>query len=175
MDCHLIEDLALSVRQQLRPGLSPAERVPLERLLHDVTIAELTVRATTDDLLPHHTWGMTTFERDRAWIWLNGEAWREVRTGTPRTRFTLAHELGHVVLHGEDIVDLFTRPIPEHHEQLEAEANRFAAHLLIPDASRKRLSGSQLKAEALAKRFNVSLKMVDNRLREWGLVDGYVA
>lgn len=167
MDHHLIEDVALRVRDQLRPGLSPLEAVPLDRLVRDVVIADLTVCASTDELLPPNVWGVTTFEADadRAWIWLNKTAWHEVFTGTPRTRFTLAHELGHVVLHGQQLAELFSRPDPDHHELIEREANRFAAHLLIPDAALKRLSS--VKPDALAKRFGVSLRMAGLRFDEW--------
>lgn len=152
------------MREQISPGLSPLESVPLVRLVRDTIIADTVVCVTSHEVMPAHMWGMTTFEDDRAWIWLNKTAWREVRTGTERTRFTIAHELGHVALHGEELVDLFTRPEPEHHARLEREANRFAAHLLVPDAALKRL---RLDATALARRFGVSVPMAGKRIEEW--------
>lgn len=169
MHRHDLESLALAVRAQLRPQCSALDPAPLDRLVHDVALDGLTVRAVCAEFLPVHTWGLTTFEAGRAWIWLNEEAWPEVFRGTARTRFTLAHELGHVVLHGQELVDLFTRPEPEHHARLENEANRFAAHLLVPDAALEQLScrPSEAASHALAKRFGVSLRMAARRIEEW--------
>lgn len=86
------------------------------------------------------------------------------RRGVPRTRFTVAHELGHVVLHGDDALDLDGRADPDHQEQIEREANAFAARLLIPDAALKRLTN--ISADALAKRFGVSSMMAARRISE---------
>lgn len=168
MDRHDLEAIALAVRDELRPGLSPLEPVPLAGLLADTEVAGLTVRAVTHATISANVWGVTTFEPDaaRAWIWLTAEAWDEVRPGVARTRFTLAHELGHVVLHGAELVDLFARPEAEHHEELERQANRFAAHLLIPDAGLKRLPALERRAEALARRFGVSVLMAGKRVQE---------
>lgn len=165
MDRHIIEELALSTREALRPGLSALEPAPIDRLLRDVTIAELTVRARLHRGLPSDTWGVTTFEVDRAWIWLNTEAWPELVQGTPRTRFTVAHELGHIVLHGEQLLELHTRPDDEYADQLEREANTFAAHLLVPDAALKRLPTA--RPETIATRFGVSVLMASRRIEEW--------
>lgn len=52
-----------------------------------------------------------------------------------RRRFTLAHELGHVTLHGEDILT----------EDPESDANRFAAEFLMPaEVIRPQLRGLNL-------------------------------
>ena len=168
MDRHVLEELALAVRAQLRPGLAPTEPVPLVVLLRDTTITTLSgplaVRVEPHDGLAFDVWGVTTFDTDRAWIWLNFEAWPELKKGIARTRFTVAHELGHVVLHGDDVLGLDGRAEPEHQEQIEREANIFAAHLLIPNAALKRLGA--VTAETLARRFGVSSAMASRRLAE---------
>ncbi len=49
-----------------------------------------------------------------------------------RQRFTLAHEIGHIVLHkGQSFVD-FRKMILDPTDEKEREANRFASELLMP-------------------------------------------
>ena len=45
-----------------------------------------------------------------------------------RQNFTLAHELGHLVIHNKDVFDL-----AEEDKALEREANIFASHFLLPE------------------------------------------
>ena len=81
----------------------------------------------------------------------------------PRLRFTLAHELGHFVLHESGpafqvctAADLACG----HNRAMEAEANAFAASLLVPaSAIEKRwwLSPGSLKHAAVLTNFGVSL------------------
>lgn len=83
------------------------------------------------------------------------------RQKTPeRSRFDAAHELGHLVLHGGDVIP--------HGPHAEAEANRFAAALLMPAAgvlaqgitnptARQLLAAKQrwsVAASAMARRFH---------------------
>lgn len=63
-----------------------------------------------------------------------------------RRRFTLAHELGHVLLprHVGSIVDELDRDTSSEEPrywEMEAEANRFAAEVLMPTAWAKRVIG----------------------------------
>lgn len=55
----------------------------------------------------------------------------------PRRRFTAAHELGHFVLHrdrmGRYRADATIRENAEDPDEMESEANRFAAELLMPE------------------------------------------
>ncbi len=64
--------------------------------------------------------------------------WLSARTWTPRQRFTLAHELGHVRVGGHDsalIVDTYETMYGQTTNQWEVEANAFAAELLVPKAA----------------------------------------
>ncbi len=76
-----------------------------------------------------------------------------------RQRFTVAHELGHLILSDgqkmgvmEEIVDLKTK------SRAEVEANNFAAELLMPSKLLRKVikNGSINSIEELAKRFDVS-------------------
>jgi hypothetical protein len=59
-----------------------------------------------------------------------------LNTNLRRKRFTLAHELGHVIIpwHFGTIIDDDTELIHLHYHPVEAEANRFASELLMPSA-----------------------------------------
>jgi Zn-dependent peptidase ImmA (M78 family) len=99
-----------------------------------------------------------------------------------RQRFTIAHEIGHLVLHRETLtgqvhVDKQFRVLMRDGkastgvDNIEIEANRFAAELLIPTE----LITQAIKAEFdiedeslfedLAKRFKVSKQMLEYRIR----------
>jgi Zn-dependent peptidase ImmA (M78 family) len=104
-----------------------------------------------------------------------------------RRRFTVAHELGHLLLHqGRPlIVDHVVRArinLRDHRSSLatereEIEANRFAANLLMPadlvnDQLTKQLRRSpdeQQTIDALAKKFGVSPQAMEFRLTNLGL------
>lgn len=84
-----------------------------------------------------------------------------------RQRFTVAHELGHLVLHPA------RRTIPRH--QAEAEAHRFAGALLLPrDRAFEAFAGgftlrdlAQLKAK-----WGVSMQALIMRAHDLGVIDG---
>lgn len=158
-----IAEVARDARQRLVSGLAELDPVPLELLLKPVTFGHLTVCVRTHVGLTKTVWGVTTFhDDDRAVIWLNREAWPELPGRVPRTRFTVAHELGHCLLHAAEFQGLNTLAEPDHHDRVEREANALAAHLLVPDQALKRMDS----AELIAKRFGVSLKMASLRLAE---------
>ena len=165
LDVGAIEALAIDVRQQLSPGLSVLDAVPFLALVRQALITKVVVRVRCHPGLARDTYAFTTFdEANDAWIWLNTEAWSEVAPGVPRTRFTLAHELGHVALHSNELDELEVKAEPDHDERLDREANRFAAHLLIPDAALKGLV--RARAEDVARRFGVSVSTAARRLEE---------
>ena len=106
-----------------------------------------------------------------------------------RQRFTLAHELGHLELHRDMITSSVhvdknfpalmrdTRSAAGT-EQIEIEANQFAAELLMPRALIEEvLAGKQFDIdddgpiEELAKKFRVSRQALEYRIRDrgWGV------
>jgi len=82
-----------------------------------------------------------------------------------RQRFTMAHELGHLMLHqGKEFRDNFRNQGPK-----EVEANRFAAALLMPrEILLPYAAGKQVHPSRLAKIFQVSEQAMVYRLMRLG-------
>ena len=84
-------------------------------------------------------------------------------SGNRRDRFTIAHELGHYVLHSE-----FGKRAPlsvrrDGSDRIEWEANWFAAGFLMPEADFSKLAGEGWSDAWLAVHFDVSEAAVDIR------------
>jgi Zn-dependent peptidase ImmA (M78 family) len=104
-----------------------------------------------------------------------------------RQRFTLAHELGHFLLHS-DSTNVFIDASPvffrdktssEGSKLQEIEANAFAAELLMPEHMLRKITQNQpLDAfdegavRRLATQFGVSTQAMTIRLTKLGLIDG---
>ena len=89
--------------------------------------------------------------------------------GRTRRRFTIAHEIGHFVLHrnkiGKQIVDnrLYQSRLDG---TLEVQAHEFAAFILMPwDLVVQEVKSGADSVEALARRFEVSKSAMSIRLR----------
>ncbi len=98
-----------------------------------------------------------------------------------RQRFTIAHELGHLLLehHGELFIDRKAWLFRDHKSQTgkykhEIKANSFAAELLMPEEFVRKAVGTELLdddlIEELAERFQVSTQAMSIRLATLGLV-----
>lgn len=92
-----------------------------------------------------------------------------------RKAFTIAHELGHWLLHQKQLNEdnrytvLYRLAIGWYnHEPIEAEANYFAACLLVPEAMLKEEYQKIQDPKELARIFNVSDEMMGYRLKEVG-------
>ena len=100
----------------------------------------------------------------------------------PRKRFSIAHELGHLFLHPESLVNfsaqsvLYRDGVPsEKTDQLEIEANYFAACLLIPERLIIHEIGGRTEfdeeaIEILARKFKVSQIVMSLRFISLGFV-----
>ena len=96
------------------------------------------------------------------------------RAPTARERWRLAHEIGHHVLHGD-------QPVPRQAQweknELEHEADLFAAELLMPDGAVERaVKGLEglVDIEEIARLFRVGRQEMEKRLRQLGLLRGEV-
>lgn len=85
-----------------------------------------------------------------------------------RRRFSIAHEIGHFVLHRDKIGDGLTDDAlyrSKLSSPLEVQANRFAANLLVPDNLLNQAMASGIETvTTLASHFNVSRSSMSIRL-----------
>lgn len=79
----------------------------------------------------------------------------------PRQRFTIAHELGHILLHGGN--GLYNREPSESDNPIEQEANIFASRLLAPACVLWGLGVTS--AQQISELCNISLQSAEFRMR----------
>ncbi len=98
-------------------------------------------------------------------IYINESRAEELAANFGLKNFTIAHELGHWVLH-KDLIG-------EHTPQMEREADKFATYLLMPEnfvrAEFVKLPAwlsAEMKLDSLAKKFCVSKKAMKIRLSQ---------
>ena len=89
---------------------------------------------------------------------------------TDRQSFTIAHELGHWILHRALFIANPTKypvlpryTMPNHDDPLEKEANHFAANLLVPKHLLEPVKNASVSS--LAQAFGVSVTMMSFRVR----------
>lgn len=91
-----------------------------------------------------------------------------------RQVFTVAHELGHFFLHDDKDVEIFYRKnfmqLDTEQEKQEAEANWFAASLLMPEDSVKKYWKVTNDIDDFTKIFGVSYSAVHFRLKNLKLI-----
>lgn len=121
---------------------------------------------------PNEVSGIVVLERDRTCIGVNQHH------PNTRQRFTIAHELGHLVYDDKEsmLVDFsdmeVTALFDETQRKLESNANQFAADLLMPyDWIRKDFKKPGNDATLLAQRYEVSEQALWFRLKNLKLVE----
>lgn len=93
---------------------------------------------------------------------------RSTGQSTERKRFTLAHEIGHAMLHPPGT---YRREDYKDTDAVELQANRFAAQLLMPEWMLDLYVGNRkTKLIDLARRFGVSSMAMEMRLRQIGVI-----
>jgi predicted transcriptional regulator len=88
-----------------------------------------------------------------------------------RQRFTIAHEIGHFLLHkpSEKHVDITFARRAGTRDKIENEADKFAAGLLMPEKEvRERIAAGENSLEKLAASFGVSVMAVKYRVQSLG-------
>jgi Zn-dependent peptidase ImmA (M78 family) len=111
----------------------------------------------------------------------NGEVRIDVKSSDSpaQRRFTIAHEIGHALLHLEgiengeisDTTEFLRQESGEQRPVKEVEADRFAAALLMPrDQVLAAIESSPLDVDALSSRFNVSTGAMKMRLEHLRVV-----
>lgn len=140
--------------EQPSDNLTPADiarRVRYSLGLHRGAIGNLTVLLEDHGIIiqkmdfgTEKMDGLTSITDRGHWvIFLN------TRMSNDRIRFSLAHELGHLIMH--------LNFVPKHPERVEDEANEFASEFLMPEAEIK----SSLK--------RITLPLLGNLKQQWGV------
>lgn len=86
-----------------------------------------------------------------------------------RQRFTIAHELGHALLHKESSNRMDIKYDLGNYHIKEVEANRFAAELLMPREALQTFLPMGLSFQDLCDKFDVSSEAMNIRLKRLGL------
>lgn len=152
-----IEDIASFVRNTWKLGNGPISN--MSRLLESHGIIIATIKTGLNE-----TDACSCYIGSRAFIFLDME-----KECAVRTRFNLAHELGHLILHGEvtqhDIED------KKKLKQIEEEANRFASCFLLPrDSFLYDVRSTSLQSFLYLKRkWKVSIQAMVYRCKELNL------
>lgn len=90
-----------------------------------------------------------------------------------RQRFTIAHEIGHIILHhkvGETINEVDYRTCDKEFSRKEFQANAFASALLMPKENAVKIWNSLGDIDDFAEYFEVSKKAASIRLLNLGLI-----
>lgn len=135
--------------------------------LHNRELIELEVCESSD--LPHDYANATPSQKK---VSVRQEVYHQAARGEARARFTMAHELGHLVLHANVIPKYAQSQAPSSHhytEDVEWQANEFAAWLLVSPQDPSKLK----TPKSIADNFGVSLEMAGyqwRKLKEAGYI-----
>jgi hypothetical protein len=178
-----------------RRGPVPLERFLAEQALRLVELPALSRAAVYDYLLAQGTLppDMGADEKLAGFLYLSGPFGRvfvNADDPVPRRRFTAAHELGHYLLHRDqmsgtrfhDDTETMMEADEEQVSDMERQANRFAVELLMPAATctvraaafrqAYRICPFTPFAHHLAAELLVSLQAMRYRLEELEVCDG---
>jgi IrrE N-terminal-like domain len=180
-----IEQLAAFVRKKLNlPGNEPIPGLQLfeniDRYYVQVGSQRIPLTYHTGEL-PPGVEAQARYEKDDNVIalTLSPETYAELERDKPRARFSLGHEIGHIVLHPNELLRLATIPhttaallratAPDHPIYLDTEwqAHAFAGALLMPAAGLAALEArhGRLDLTTVRRTFNVSTPAAEIRLR----------
>lgn len=155
----------------------PTEALPAAALATARRIGPVVWRLQVAEELPESVWAVTYAAGLGGLVTSVCEtAWRELIADVPRSRFSLAHELAHVHLHHEEILEVGYLPhtapgdetagLPEAWDT-ERQANRWAGALLVPAVGLERLAGIGLLTVAeVARRYQVAERVAERRIGE---------
>lgn len=154
-----IERLAALVRREL--GVDPGGRLAMQPILEfalDDIVEDAYFAVANDGEMPGAE-GRTDWHQPV--ITLSASTYANLKKSDPRARMTVAHELGHLLMHTRQPVFHYRSKAKDRHVDPEWQANYFSAALLMPsDAFRKFRS-----VKAAKKAFGVSRAAVLWRAR----------
>jgi Zn-dependent peptidase ImmA (M78 family) len=125
-----IADIASTIRQGLGLTQLYFPVVDIYELLHFIVEEAYFEVRTKIEMGDDH--GRTY--PDKSVIWVREDVYDAARCGRPRDRFTMCHELGHLVLHkGISFSRIDPNNPPKIYMNSEWQADIFASHILIPE------------------------------------------
>lgn len=179
-----LEEISAGVREQL--GYTPTEAIDTLQLFEGLDIRvkdkagrKIPIRGGVIEL--NDSEGYAKYDKDRRIIEIlaSPETYQWLESGYPRGGYFVAHELGHCLLHTDQLVRLAKMPKAqqaalhrgrkevEHKAYMDTEwqANAFAAALLMPARGLLALEKSgELSLEIIAEHFHVSDEAATYRL-----------
>lgn len=183
-----IERIALEARRRIAPEVGLDEPLNGLHLLEHLDEYSVKVRGVSIPLiggaeeLPLGIEAQARYDarNEEIVVALEKRTYAELRRAAPRAVFTVAHEIGHAVLHAAELVDrglaapdprAMQRALPEHkpYHDTEWQANSFAAALLMPARGLLLLEkrGVDLDAFVITEHFSVSTQAAEVRLRTY--------
>ncbi|MBN7275556.1 ImmA/IrrE family metallo-endopeptidase [Ligilactobacillus pobuzihii] len=156
-DQYEIEELANSIRRKFKLGEGPISNIVL-------LVERLGIRVCYCDLSSEHIDAVTDELDGKPYIAINNSR------SSVRMRFNLAHELGHIIMHGEKTTSNCAKDV---YKRREEEANYFAGCLLMPeDGLNLDMSRTNLNyLVELKKHWKVSVQALITRGKQIGLID----
>ncbi|MDR3472021.1 MAG: ImmA/IrrE family metallo-endopeptidase [Devosia sp.] len=173
-----IADLAARWRQAGSDGHS-ANWFDVVNFLNDIVVPGLASKdrrveiELVDDEEPEQAW----VDIAKGKLFVRGAVWQKAKQHDPRARLIIAHEIGHLILHTDQVYS-FTKPYEyglrsiEDNESAEHQANWFAWSLLLPDSVLLRLRKT-LTTSSIATLTLVEDKVVELRLNQLALDKRY--
>lgn len=178
-----IEEIATDARKAFR--LHPFKKINMSSLF-EFSIDELRIKTSNRTIpLIHGVENLTTEaltrwnpESEQLELLLSEEWYEKLCANHPRASFTVAHELGHALLHTSTLLELgdlnlksqaaLHRGLKDHpvYRDTEWQANSFAAAFMMPFAGIQKLAKKlpNLSSSMLANHFDVSLEAAHIRL-----------
>jgi len=181
-----LEPIAAHVRARLLPGRSDVEHIPGLELFERLDEYSVSVRGANLRLqygvenLPSGLEAQAHYSMDEGAIVvvLTETTYEDLAAGTGRALFTVAHEIGHAVLHPNELVErrlanvdsqaLHRGTVAGHKPFMDTEwqANGFAAAMLMPATGLVQLEqAGRLDARTVAGTYLVSLQAAELRLK----------
>ena len=95
-------------------------------------------------------------------MYIREDVYDQLHQGNGRARFTIAHEIGHFILHDGVALARFNDGKHKAYEDSEWQANFFAAELLAPCIACKEINS----IERLVNSFGISYECAEYRIKE---------
>jgi Zn-dependent peptidase ImmA (M78 family) len=179
----LLEDVANYIRHHLKyPDNQPIDTLRVFEDLHEISIKlrDGTVVPFRGGVIDLDSEGYTRYDRQKHIIEMlaSEQTYNRLEEGHPRAGYFVAHELGHCLLHSDQLVRLaqmpthqqaaFHRGRTDHkpYEDTEWQANSFASALLMPARGIYAIEQGfeRLTPSLVAVRFGVSTEAAGYRL-----------